>query len=133
MSDSPDPMPSKSSEPHSTGRPFDPRRARRQMLWLSVALFVAVGLVVAVLIHIHGFEAVRRGWDRVSPRIQIIKWAGLIVIIWQWDEIIRQIAVRARMSPDYRDYLLGLRWRVATALLILEILSGQNLLSRLLN
>ena len=65
--------------------------------------------------------------------MRAIKWAGMIVLIWQWDSVIRWVARRQRMSAAYRAYLLQLRWRVAGALVILEILIGQNLLGRLLH
>ena len=114
-------------------RLFDPRRARRQLLWLSVALFVGVAVLMLVLIERYGFESVRRGWDQIQPAVRAVKWAGLIVLIWQWDTFIRWVARRQRMSTAYRDYLLRLRWRVAGVLVILEILFGQNLLAHLLN
>ena len=120
-------------ESENTDRPFEPRRARRQLLWLSIVLFTAVAAVILVLIQLYGLTAVREGWATIQPAVRAIKWAGLIILIWQWDPFIYWVARRQRMNADYRDYLLGLRWRVAGALVILEILFGQNLLSRLLN
>jgi hypothetical protein len=57
----------------------------------------------------------------------------MAVLIWQWDDIIAWVAKRQRMSKGYRDYLLGMRWRVAIALVIIEVLFGQNLLAHLLS
>ena len=112
---------------------FDPRRARRRLLRLSVAAFAAVALVMLALIQIYGYAAVRDGWDAMAPVVIAIKWGGMAVLIWQWDDIIAWVAKRQRMSNAYRDYLLGMRWRVAIALVILEVLFGQNLLAHLLN
>ena len=114
-------------------RPFDPRRARRQLLWLSVALFTCVAAMMTVLIQLFGFEAVQEGWAAIQPAVRAIKWAGMIVLIWQWDPFIRWVAQRQCMSAAYRAYLLQLRWRVAGALVILEILIGQHLLGRWLH
>ena len=112
---------------------FDPRRARRRLLLLSIFLFAAVALVVLTLIGLYGYESVREGWDKISPTVIAIKWGGMAVLIWQWDDIIAWVAKSQRMSDGYRDYLLGMRWRVAIALVILEVLFGQNLLAHLLN
>ena len=112
---------------------FDPRRARRRLLLLSVTAFAAVALVMLALIQIYGYEAVRDGWDDMAPVVIAIKWGGMAVLIWQWDDIIAWVAKRQRMSNGYRDYLLGIRWRVAIALVVLEVLFGQNLLAHLLN
>ena len=114
-------------------RPFDPRRARRRLLLLSVALFAVVAVVMLTLIQLYGYEAVRDGWGDMAPVVIAIKWGGMAVLIWQWDDIIAWVAERQRMSTSYRDYLLGMRWRVAIALVILEVLFGQNLLAHLLN
>ena len=122
-----------SPEDDEVDHPFEPRRARRQLLWLSAALFTAVAAVILILIQLYGLTAVREGWAAIQPAVRAVKWTGLIVLIWQWDPFIRWVARRQRMSASYRDYLLGLRWRVAGALVILEILFGQNLLSHLLN
>ena len=116
-----------------TDRPFEPRRARRQLLWLGVALFVGVAAVMWILIQIYGLAAVREGWAAIEPAVRAVKWAGLIVLIGQWDPFIRWVARRQRMHAGDRDVLLGMRWRVAGALVILEILFGQNLLAHLLN
>ena len=112
---------------------FDPRRASRRLLLLSVALFSVVALSILALIQLYGYESVRDGWDSISPAVIAIKWGGMAVLIWQWDDIIAWVAKRQRMSDGYRDYLLGMRWRVAIALVILEVLFGQNLLAHLLN
>ena len=122
-----------SPENDETDRPFEPRRAQRQLLRFSVVLFTAVAAMIWVLIQLYGLTAVREGWAAIQPAVRAVKWAGLIILIWQWDPFVRWVARRQRMHAGYRDYLLGLRWRVAAALVILEILFGQNLLSRLLN
>ena len=112
---------------------FDLRRARRRILLLSIVLFAMVTLVMLTLIQLYGFESVHEGWDVIAPAVIAIKWGGMAVLIWQWDSFVRWIAQRQRMGDDYRDYLLGMRWRVAIALVILEVLFGQNLLAYLLN
>ena len=117
------------SEPEDA---FDARRARRKMLRLGVILFAVVAALVLVLIEIYGYVAVRDNWDRISPAVTAIKWGGMVVLIWQWEPFIAWIAQRQRLSEAYRDYLLAMRWRVAGALVILEILFGQNLLAHLL-
>ena len=112
---------------------FNPRRARRHLLLLSITLFAAVALVILMLIQLYGYQAVRDGWDDMAPVVIAIKWGGMAVLVWRWHDIITWAARRQRMSADYRVYLLGMRWRVAIAIVILEVLFGQNLLAHLLN
>ena len=118
------------SQPESA---FDARRARRRMLRLGVILSGVVAAVVLVLIEIYGYTAVRDSWDRITPAVTAIKWGGMVVLIWQWKRFIHWVAQRQHLSDAYRDYLLAMRWRVAGALVVLEILFGQNLLAHLLN
>ena len=112
---------------------FDARRAHRTLLHLGAVLFGVVAAAVLVLIEIYGYVAVRDGWDRIAPTVTAIKWGGMVVLIWQWKPFIHWVAQRQRLNAAYRDYLLAMRWRVALALVVLEILFGQNLLSNLLN
>lgn len=119
-----------SAEPEGA---FDARRARRQMLRLGVILFGGVAALILALIEVYGYAAVRDGWDRIAPAVTAIKWGGMVVLIWQWKPFIGWVALRQRLSDAYRDYLLAMRWRVAGALVVLEILFGQNLLAHLLN
>lgn len=119
-----------SSQPEGA---FDPRRARRRMLRWGLILFGVVAALVLVLIEFYGYTAVRDGWDHIAPAVTAIKWGGMVVLIWHWKHFIHWVAQRQRLSDAYRDYLLAMRWRVAGALVVLEILFGQNLLAHLLN
>jgi hypothetical protein len=119
-----------SSQPEGA---FDARRARRQILRFGVIFFGGVAALVLVLIEIYGYATVRDGWDHIAPAVTAIKWGGMVVLIWQWKPFIAWVAQRQRLSDPYRDYLVAMRWRVAVALLVLEILFGQNLLAHLLN
>lgn len=119
-----------SSQPESA---FNARRARRQMLRWGLFLFGVVAALVLVLIEVYGYAAVRDGWDLIAPAVTAIKWGGMVVLIWQWKPFIRWVAQHRHLSDAYRDYLLAMRWRVAAALVVLEILFGQNLLAHLLN
>ena len=112
---------------------FDARRARRRMLRLGVILFGVVAALVLLLIEIYGYVAVHDGWDRIAPAVTAIKWGGMVVLIWQWKPLIHWITQRQGLSAGYRDHLIAMRWRVAGALVVLEILFGQNLLAHLLN
>ena len=112
---------------------FDARRARRRLLRWGAVLFGLVAAAILVLIEIYGYAAVRDGWDRIAPAVTAVKWGGMIALIWQWRPFIHWVAQRQRLSTAYRNYLLAMRWRVASALVVLEILFGQNLLAHLLN
>lgn len=111
---------------------FDPARARRKLLLYTVALFLAVTLLVLAAIRLFGYETVFRTWNEARPWVTLVKWLGLGAIIYYWNEFIRWAAERWNMDDGYREYLLHLRWRVAAMLLVLELLFGQNLIGHLM-
>ena len=111
--------------------PFDPAKARRAVLRLSIALFSGVALIVLLAIDLFGYEQVREIWDEATPYVTLIKWTGLTILIYRWEEFIDWAAERWRFGKGYRDYLVAIRWRVAAAIVILELLFGQNLLGRI--
>jgi hypothetical protein len=110
---------------------FNPRRARWLTIALTVILFAATAALVLGAIYLFGIDAVRHGWDRASPFITAVKWGGMFVLIWRWEDVIGWAANRWHVDDAWRTWALRLRWRFAGALVLLELLFGQNLLARL--
>ncbi len=111
---------------------YNPRRARWVALFLTILVFgVATALVLAA-IEFFGYEAVRQGWDQAQPIVIAVKWGGMAILVWRWNDVIHWAAKRWGIDDAWRTWALGLRWRFAGALVILEILFGQNLLAHIL-
>jgi len=113
-------------------RSYSPRRARWIALFLICAIFGGVAALVLAAIQLFGFETVRQGWDQAQPFVIAVKWGGMFVLIWRWKDVIRWAANRWDIDDAWRTWAQGLRWHFAGALVILEILFGQNLLARFL-
>jgi len=110
---------------------FNPRRGRWMALGLTVVLFAAVTVLVFGAIYLFGFDAVRQGWDRASPFVTAVKWGGMFVLVWRWNDVVHWAAERWDIDAEWRNWALRLRWRFAAALVLLELLFGQNLLAYL--
>ncbi len=115
---------------HKAG--FTPRRARWKLLLVTAAVFALAAGLVLLAITLFGYEAVRHGWDQAQPFIIAVKWGGMFVLIWRWRDVIHWAAHRWNIGDAWRDWALGLRWRFAAALVLLEIIFGQNLLAYVL-
>ncbi len=109
-----------------------PRRGRWLTLTLTATLFAAVAALVLLAIQLFGFETVRQGWDDAQPFVIAVKWGGMFVLIWRWNDVIHWAAKRWNIDADWRNWALRLRWRFAAALALLELLFGQNLLAYIL-
>ena len=73
---------------------YTPRRARWMALFLILLVFgVATALVLAA-IEFFGYEAVRHGWDQAQPFVTAVKWGGMAILIWRWNDVIRWAANR---------------------------------------
>jgi len=115
-----------------TRPPFDPARARRRLLGLALLLFAAAALLTASAIELFGYQAVRALLDSARPWATAVKWIGLTAVIVRWREFIDWAAARWSIDDDYKNYLISMRWKVAAALLALELLLAQNLVGRAL-
>jgi len=111
---------------------LSPRRARRMALLAVVLMFGGVTALVLAAIEIFGFKTVRNAWDLAQPFVIAIKWGGMAILIWRWNDIIRIAADRWNIGDAWRAWAMGLRWRFAVGLVLLEIIFGQNLLAYVL-
>ena len=111
---------------------FNPRRARRMALLAVVLVFGGVTALVLAAIEIFGFTTVRSAWDQAQPFVIAVKWGGMAILIWRWNDIIRTAANRWDIDAAWRTWAMELRWRFAIGLVLLEIIFGQNLLAYVL-
>ncbi len=111
---------------------FTPRRARRMALLAVILVFGGVTALVLAAIEIFGFTTVRSAWDQAQPFVIAVKWGGMAILIWRWNDIIRTAANRWDIGDAWRAWAMELRWRFAIGLVLLEIIFGQNLLAYVL-
>lgn len=122
-------MSEKSGKPQ--GRASSPIRRKRLLRYVAL-LFVTITILVLAAINLFGFNTVRHGWNQVQPAVIAVKWGGMFVLIWRWRDVIHWATNRWSIDDAGRAWALGLRWRFAGTLVILEILFGQNLLAHIL-
>ncbi len=108
---------------------------KKRLLLVTVALLLGIVGVVSgmtlMLIHAAGFDAVARAWASARATIQALKWAAMIMVVWRWPAIAAWATERFDLSEEEGREMRAARWRLATALVALELVLGQNLLGML--
>ncbi len=110
-----------------------PKR-RRGLLLLIVftsGLFACVAGVVLLLINAYGIERVTAEWAQIRPYVVAAKWSAMLLAVIRWPSLARWLGQRFGMAPEEVRRLEGMRWRLAAALIVLELFLGQNLIGRL--
>jgi|GEM_PF-3556128 len=111
---------------------FDSGRTRRKLLLYTLLLFAGVTAIVVLAIQTFGYVRVRAAWDHASPWVTAIKWGDMFILIWRWKDFVAWVANRWDCDTAWQHWVLRLRWRFAGALVLLELLFGQNLLAYIL-
>ena len=83
------------------------RRSRRRWLWVSLAAFVALLLMVAVLLRLAGFRVV----DEVDPTRALVAAEGLRLAPPPADQV-RDAVARLRADPEMGDEILDVQVRL---------------------
>lgn len=112
---------------------WQPKR-RRGLLLLAVfasGLVVCAAGIIILLISTYGIERFSAEWAAIRPYILAAKWSTMLLAVARWPNLARWLGRRFDMAPEEVHRLEGMRWRLATALIVLEIFFGQNLIGRL--
>lgn len=111
------------------GEHMKPRR--RIYLWalvLFTSLAALVGGGVLLMINAYGQQRVQEAWLVARPAITAGKWAAMILLIVRWPQVAGWLACRFGLGHDQARELTDKRWRLAAALVTLELVLGQGLL-----
>ena len=97
---------------------------------LAVVLTIGVGLLLWQAVELSDMSQVSAQIDQIKPFASGIRLAliGLVAVLWPW---LIGLAHRAgRISEEQREDLLAQRWRLVGWLLVIELVLGQDLLTR---
>lgn len=94
------------------------------------------GLVVVGVFAWHYFndtQAVAAGIERARPWLAAWRAAVFVVLIGLWPRLINALADRYGWNDAQRRYVSAQRWRVATWLIVIELVLVQNLIGKFVN
>ena len=97
---------------------------------LTVFLAAGVGVLLWQAVELSSMAQVAARVDRLKLVATGIRLAliGLVAVLWPW---LIGLAHRAgRISEEQREDLLAQRWRLVGWLLVIELVLGQDLLTR---
>ena len=105
-----------------------------RMLLLSGAALAGLA-VVSVLAwhHFNDAEAVAAGIERARPWLAAWRAAVFISLVGLWPRLINALADRYGWSDAQRQHVCTQRWRVATWLIVIELVLVQNLIGKFVN
>jgi hypothetical protein len=105
----------------------------RLLLLSGLAL---AGLVVVGVFAWHYFndiQAVAAGIERARPWLAAWRAALFISLVGLWPRLINVLADRYGWSDAQRQHVCTQRWRVATWLIVIELVLVQNLIGKFVN
>lgn len=94
------------------------------------------GLVVVGVFAWHYFndtQAVAAGIERARPWLAAWRAALFISLVGLWPRLINALADRYGWSYAQRQHVCTQRWRVATWLIVIELVLVQNLIGKFVN
>ena len=107
------------------------RRALFGLSVLAVVLTMGVGLLLWQATELFSVSKVSARIEQFKPFAGGIRLALIGLLAALWPRLVHLVHSLGRIDQEKRDSLLALRWRVVGWLLVIELLLGQNLLSRM--
>ncbi len=99
---------------------------------LTIVLAVTIGTVLMHTIQISTVAAVQASIDSYKPFLTGLRLAVIGLIAYAWPKLIQYAQQSGRIKKERGTQLLAQRWRMASWLLIIELVLGQNLVGRVL-
>ena len=108
------------------------RRWFLRLTMLTIVLALTIGTVLMHTIQISSVVAVQSSIESYKPFVTGLRLAAIGLIAYAWPKLIQHAQQSGRISKERRTQLLAQRWRMASWLLIIELVLGQNLVGRVL-
>jgi hypothetical protein len=91
-----------------------------------IAVIVAGGLILTA--QHTDLDTLRMNIENYRLATTVVRLGAIALIALAWPKLVRASEQRGHISLDRSAELTGLRWRIVTWLLLIEILVGQNLI-----
>jgi len=111
---------------------FNNLRTRRKNFLLfttmAVLLTALVGYLLMHRLQTDSVQSVQQSIEDWRTTLTAIRWAVIAVVALGWNHLIAWLADAKILSQAKANRLTGLRWRVVTWLVLLELVLGQGVL-----
>lgn len=110
-------------------------RRRRWFVLLTLLVFglaLGIGAFLWQAVQASSLVAIQTSIELMKPLFTTVRLLLIGLVALAWPAMTRTLHRRGRIDEGGAGRLLSLRWRFVTWLLIIELLLGQNLLSRFL-
>ena len=111
---------------------FNNIRSRRKNFLLfttmAVLLTALVGYLLMHRLQTDSVQSVQQSIEDWRTTLTAIRWAVIAVVALGWNHLIAWLADAKILSQAKANRLTGLRWRVVTWLVLLELVLGQGVL-----
>ena len=98
---------------------------------LAVALTIGVGVLLWQAVELSSVSGVSAQIDRIKPFATAVRLAFIATVTALWPRLVQIAHQNGRIDEGGRDALLAQRWRIVGWLLVIELVLGQDLVSRL--
>ena len=106
--------------------------------WFVLPTLVAFGLALGIgaflwhAVQTSSVVDIQNSIEAIKPIIAIIRLLVISLVALSWPGIVSAFYRWGRVDAVRATRLLSLRWRIVTWLVVVELMIGQNLLSRFL-
>ncbi len=110
-------------------------RRRRSFVLLTLLAFglaLGIGALLWYAAQTSSLVSIQTRVELMKPLFTTVRLLLIGLVALGWPAVTRLLLRRGRIDEGGAGRLLSLRWRIITWLLIIELLLGQNLLSRFL-
>ena len=97
---------------------------------MAVVLTIGCGVLLWQVVGLSSVSQVSAEIDRIKPFASAVRLALIGLAAALWTQLIRLAHRYGRVDERRREDLMAQRWRVVGWLLVIELVLGQNLLSR---
>ena len=117
---------------------FHNRSAMRRR-WFVMLTLLAFGLALGIgallwqSVQTSSVVAIQTRIDVMKPAFTTIRFLLIGLVTLSWPAITRGLHRWGRVDEAGAARLLSLRWRIVTWLIVIELMLGQNLLSRFMS
>ncbi len=103
-----------------------------RLTMLTIVLALTIGTILMYALQISSVLAVQSSINSYKPFLTALRLVVIGLIAYAWPKLIQYAQQSGRIRKERGTQLSSLRWRMASWLLIIELLLGQNLVGRLL-
>ena len=111
-----------------------PRRKGFLLCTTVAALLTAgAGYLLMHRLQTESIQSIQQTMNTWRVALTLLRWGVIAVVAFSWSYIVQCFSASGKLSSVHAEYLAGLRWRVVTWLILLELVLGQGMVVKFLD